>query len=240
MKPLIALSSRSTEIDNHNHIYYNNASYSTFLENAGAIVSTIKALNEKDAQQIATTFDGLLLTGGEDIDPKYFHQDNLYSDKTELIEPALDLSDFYLYNAFKKAGKPILGICRGIQVIAVAEGSSMIQDLPTEKNVQHSQSELEPKIPADQLSHLCFFNKDSQLHAIFGDHYPTNSFHHQACASVPDGFLLSAQSEDGIIEAIENKNIIGVQWHPERMIADDKHMCIAQLFIDKCLAQKTR
>lgn len=229
-KPMIAFSTRSNEIFN-TRVFYDNESYFNYIEAAGGIPAVVFAPTLEDARQIANTMDGLLVTGGEDSNPKRYNEENTFS---EPIAEDIEQSDLNLYQAFKEAGKPILGICRGIQLIAIAEGASLIQDVKHEGHPEHSQRNANPPVPNNQFFHKDTFLEGSELYDIFGSEYPVNSFHHQALRNIPEGFVCSAMSEDGLIEGIEKDAIVGVQWHPERLIKDEKHFEIAKRFIHAC------
>ncbi len=192
---------------------------------------------DNDIDEIISMFDGLLVTGGEDIDSVFYDQK-----PSPLTIPApkpVDETDLLLIKAFKSANKPILGICRGIQVINVAFGGNLIQDIHEKHehidNTYHQQNLLEPSLANNKSKHPISIVKDTQLYHIYDDRYQVNSFHHQAIDKVASGFKVSAYSDDDIIEAIEdNDKIIAVQWHPERMIDDEKHLALFNYFIDKC------
>ena len=229
--PLIAVTARDrTETDNR--IFLNNESYYTYIQRAGGIPAVIIARTEEDAEEAAQRFDGLLITGGDDVDPAAYHEENKGS---FVIAEDIERSDFLLFSAFKKAGKPILGICRGMQVIAVAEGAHLIQDIPAFNGHEHFQTKLEPPVSREKALHTCSIMPDTLLYEIFGPEAHVNSFHHQAAVSVPEGYVLSAVSYDGLIEGIEKDHITAVQWHPERMILDDEHLEIARRFVASCL-----
>jgi len=117
----------------------------------------------------------------------------------------IDTLDFTLIKAFNNVNKPILGICRGIQAINVCFGGSLYQDIPNHK------------LPKEER-HNVKFDKDSFLYECYNvEQMQINSLHLQALKNVAENFKVVAKSEDGIIEAIENENVIAVQWHPEYM-----------------------
>jgi len=230
-KPVIAITTRDKK-EKDNRIFSNNESYYDYVQKSGGIACNVKAYTKRDAKRIADAMGGLMITGGEDINPKFYFR--LDSGSFPISED-LDLSDFYLYEAFKAAGKPIFGICRGHQVIAVCEEIPLIQDIPTEMpGSMHDQTKLEPPIPRNQFMHRCTFTENTALFNIFGPEYGVNSFHHQAVQEVPKGFQLAATSQDGIIEAYESGNILSVQWHPERLLEDEKHLMLGKYFISLC------
>lgn len=232
-KMLIGLSGRVTELHNIKS-YYDFHSYFEYVSNGGAIPLMLGAVTEDMADEIARQLDGLMITGGEDVDPALYGQENTASDLT-LKE--IEYSDIYLYNSFKKLGKPILLICRGMQIANVIEGGTLIQDIPSAdaKNLEHNQLKKVPPIPRDQFSHTVKFTPGTELHRIFGDVYGVNTFHHQGVDRLADGFCLAGVCpDDGIIEAFENDLVLAVQWHPERHTQDEKHKTLFQVFLRRC------
>ncbi len=152
------------------------------------------------------SFDRLLLPGGGDIHPSWFGQTDQGSD---VWDHELDRAQFSLLHAFVLGGRPVLGICKGMQIINVYFGGSLIQNLPTAER------------------HRC--NREDQVHpvstapgSLLSRLYPAsclvNSAHHQGCGTIGKGLTVSQTAEDGVIEAVEHENgrILGVQWHPER------------------------
>ncbi len=164
--------------------------------------------------------DGIIFSGGGDINPLFLGQQPLPA--LHSITPLRDRQELLLARLAYDRQLPMLGICKGIQVIAAALGGELYQDLETQKTdvtVKHSQ-----QLARTEASHTVSINHDTLLYNIYGKtEIPVNSFHHQAVKTVPAGFRISAQSTDGVIEAIESaewKSIIGVQWHPECFITD--------------------
>lgn len=152
-------------------------------------------------------FDGLILPGGADIDPARYGQPLCGSQN---IAPELDDAQFAILDAFLKTEKPVLGICKGHQILNVYFGGDLIQDL--ENSSSHRAN------PDDQV-HLTHAEPDSWLARLYGTDFATNSSHHQAVGQVGRGFHVIQRSDDGVIEAIahESRPILSVQWHPERM-----------------------
>lgn len=161
--------------------------------------------------------DALILSGGGDINPLYLGEEPL----RELggINPARDWHELMLVRLAANRQIPILGICRGIQVMTAALGGKLYQDIYKEASatLKHSQD-----TERHMCSHTVHITSESLLHRIFGTEVlPVNSFHHQAVREAAQGFAVSARSADGLIEAVEStqhKSMIGVQWHPECMI----------------------
>lgn len=230
MNILIAMTARNQSADKNNPILSDNRSYSEYVSAGGGIPVIVFVKNEEEAECIAQKCDGLLITGGEDCNPASYNEENTGSFP---IDEDLENSDFLLYHAFQKANKPVLGICRGIQVIGVCEGAHLIQDIPSLYHVEHNQTKMTPPIPRDQFCHPLIFSKGTKLYEIFGEEYQVNSFHHQALASVPEGFTCSAYSKEGIVEAIEKDHVMAVQWHPERLMHDPNHLAIIKKWIQE-------
>lgn len=187
---------------------------------AGGTPLIIPPYEEKDAiMSTLDQIDGLLLTGGGDINPLFLSEEpvkNLSS-----INHRRDRQELVLTRLAANRQIPILGICRGIQIMTAALGGKLYQDIHTQHPtpcIKHSQ-ELDRSYP----SHTIEVEKESLLNRIFGSagRLNVNSFHHQAVKEPAPGFKVSARAIDGIIEAIESteyKSILGVQWHPECMI----------------------
>lgn len=153
--------------------------------------------------------DGLILCGGGDLESALFGQENCGSNPPDI---ARDRAELALFDAFYRAGKPILGICRGMQVINVALGGTLIQDLPDASKVFHSPDHGELIHPVRSL-------EGSVLHQLYGSLFPVNSIHHQAVDQLGLGLRAIAWAESGFPEAIDfpGRPILGVQFHPERM-----------------------
>lgn len=154
------------------------------------------------------SFDGLVLAGGGDMEPDLFEQKNKGSRN---IDPARDRAELALLDAFLGAGKPVLAICRGHQVVNVWAGGDIIQDLG-------------PLVPCHQdgeedTIHLIRAEEGTLLHSLYGPVFLVNSNHHQGVGRLGQGLYASARSADGVIEALEHESLplISVQFHPERM-----------------------
>ena len=156
--------------------------------------------------------DGLILAGGDDMDPSFFGQPNLGSKDIDLER---DRAELALTKAFSEAGKPILGICRGHQVLNVAFGGTLIQDLGPVINLFHRPSASGQWDKTHPIRTL----PGSLLETLYGPTLVTNSSHHQAVDRLGDGFSATAWSESGVVEAMEHASlpILAVQFHPERM-----------------------
>ena len=159
------------------------------------------------------TYDALVLCGGADIDPSIYGQENTASVD---IDHERDSAEFELFEMYKAQNKPILGVCRGHQLINVAMGAPLIQHL--ENAHLHSSN-----IAEFDLIHDVTADKNGFVGKLYGEKLVTNSFHHQGVGTPAKGLRAVAWSENGkVIEALEHEflPIISVQWHPERMCCD--------------------
>ncbi len=153
-----------------------------------------------------SSYDKLLLPGGGDLHPSWFGQKDQASVS---VDKALDRTQFALLHAFFLAGKPILGICRGMQLINVYFGGDLIQDLPSAD--QHKFLKEDQIHPADCLA-------GSLLHRLCGSSCLVNSAHHQGCGRIGSGLVVTQTAPDQVPEALEHNErpLLCVQWHPER------------------------
>ena len=177
--------------------------------------------------------DGLILSGGPDINPIYYGED--LKEKIGVISPERDDNEIKILKEFLKTEKPILGICRGHQLLNVYFGGTLYQDLSyfEMEPLKHRQ-DLYPELEIHNVA----IEKNSILEKLYGESIRTNSFHHQAINKLGEGFKVIARSSDGIVEAIEkidHKFCLGIQWHPEMMVArGNKDMIkIFKLLIEK-------
>lgn len=152
---------------------------------------------------------GLVLCGGGDIESTQYGQPDRGSQPPDRER---DRAELALFHAFREAGRPILGICRGMQLINVALGGTLIQDLPQAQGVFHGGG------PSDRV-HPVRAEEDGTLHQLYGPVFSVNSAHHQAVDRLGRGLRVSAWAESGFPEAIElpGSPLLGVQFHPERM-----------------------
>jgi putative glutamine amidotransferase len=164
--------------------------------------------------------DGLLLTGGEDIEPSWYGADP--SPLLEQPSRERDLFELALFAVARQRGLPILGICRGIQLINVALGGTLFQDLPSERpgTIDHS-----PKDVRNARTHRVRLDAGSRAaSSLDATQITVNSVHHQAIRELGKGLIASGWTDDGLIEAAESEPgaswILAVQWHPEEMHAD--------------------
>ncbi|MBE3596486.1 MAG: gamma-glutamyl-gamma-aminobutyrate hydrolase family protein [Hydrogenibacillus sp.] len=185
---------------------------------SGASPPVVEAA-KAEAETMLARIDGLMLTGGDDIDPWYFGE--APHPALGEVTPERDAFEVAAVHLAVARGMPLLGICRGAQVINVALGGDLYQDLTAQYGrllIQHQQ-----RAPRDHPAHAVRLVAGSRLQAIVGrSALRVNSFHHQAVRRVAPGWVASAHSEDGVVEAIERVEGgfgIGVQWHAEALAA---------------------
>jgi len=206
-------------------LYLREGYYDAIVQSGGIPFIIPPIFDLEKAELLLSKVDGLMLTGGPDIDAKYFNEENL--PYTQDISPIRDQLEIYLAQKALLKDMPILAICRGVQILNVAAGGNIFQDIYAQNTgkilVQHSQ-----KAPRWYPTHDITINPNSKLFNIFNaEKISVNSFHHQAIQAVANGFDISATSSDGIIEAIENNSArfaLGVQWHPEYLWQKNKEM----------------
>lgn len=202
--------------------------YIQAVKSAGGLPIILPLVKSKTViQDYVALCDGFLFCGGGDITPLLFGQEPNYG--IGATDITLDLFQIRLMKEILKAEKPVLAICRGMQIMNVACGGTIYQDLNQLdiETINHMQTSLSRK----DISHKVFFKSKTRLHRMFGDFAFTNSFHHQAIDRLGLGLIISGTTGDDIIEAIEMPShpfVVGVQWHPESMIASVPNM--KQLF----------
>lgn len=213
MKPIIGI----TTFHGEKKGYYSvSSNYIDSVLAAGGIPVCIPTIsNEKDCNSYMNILNGIIFTGGIDISPLSYGENPI-----SLVNVVSSTRDDYEIELFRKAydnNMPILGICRGNQLINVALGGSLYQDINAQ--LPNSLGHSPDGISVDELYHSISIIKESKLHDIFGkDKIFVNSFHHQAIKKLGNNLVLSAISEDGITEGIEctdREFLVGVQWHPE-------------------------
>ncbi len=200
--------------------------YVSALQNLGAEPVRI------DASAKASSFDGLLLPGGGDVAPLRYGQEN---DGSRGIDPELDALQFAAADAFISAGKPVFGICRGLQLLNVFFGGTLVQDLPSAAS--HSSG-----IVGTDLYHDSSAAENSFLASVYGFSFRINSSHHQAVDRPGKGLQVVQYSHDGVVEALSHETlpVWCVQWHPERLcgrFATDRAVdgsLVLDWFLNKC------
>jgi len=169
--------------------------------------------------EIVVNADALLLSGGGDVDPKRYEPDGTVASETCEVDPARDRLEIWAYLAARARGLRVLGICRGIQLLAVAAGGRLHQHVPAAGFEDHWRRDLE-----FEPAHAITADPGSLALAALAHAPKINSIHHQAVAD-PGELRATAWSDDGLIEAIEGDDVLGIQWHPERLLDfDSRHL----------------
>lgn len=195
-----------------------NSSYIQAVADAGGIPLPIPVTGDASrALDYIDLLDGLLLPGGEDVTPWLFGEEPV-PQVTYVMEDT-DRMELEMLRLARERQLPVLGICRGIQLLAVAMGGRLYQDLPSQHpgGIAHKQS----SATRSQLSHSAAVEPGSLLERLLGEEpLRVNSFHHQAVKEVPAGFRATVTAPDGIIEAMESDDgtMLAVQWHPELLV----------------------
>jgi len=194
--------------------------YSDSIVEAGGKPVLIPVVPENVAEEMLTIVDGLLFPGGVDVDPR------LYNERPSIhlgrVNPLLDSLEIGIARKALSMDLPILGICRGCQVVTVASGGTLVQDIPSQVGgaMKHAQT-----APRWYGTHEVILEEDSLVSRIFGTRrLVVNSFHHQSIKTAGQGFSVSGRALDGIIEAAESAKgfKLLLQWHPEGMWSHDR------------------
>ncbi len=238
MKVKIGIAGNYLRVDAQNEFggaerCYVNRDYVDSLLDAGAVPVILPPMVE-DVDTLLDGLDGLVLSGGYDVDPKLYGQDTKptcgYTDRS------VDLFYLAIIKEAEKRNLPVFGICKGIQAMNVAYGGTLHQDI---------NSEVEGSLQHVQSAKRCFGTHDIQiepgsfLYEVFGDTIRVNSYHHQSVADVAQGFKVCARANDGIVECIEKEEgsfMVAVQFHPEMMAAfqDEDMQKLFRAFVKVC------
>lgn len=210
--------------------------YLNAILNVGAIPYLIpRTVDTKLLDQVCEDMDGFLFTGGDDVNPCLYGEKKMpYCGE---ISPCRDMQESYLIKKLIEIDKPLLAICRGCQMLNVAMGGTLYQDIGNEIpgiKLNHRQKE-----PYFNVVHKVNIKKDSKLYeAINKEEIEVNTIHHQCINKFSDKVKVVAVSEDGIVEGIEivgKKFMVGVQWHPEKLYKiDENSNNIFKLLIKYC------
>jgi putative glutamine amidotransferase len=207
--------------------------YMRAVERAGGLPVALPPLRDENVGPLLEQLSGLLLTGGPDIDPACYGAEP----HAELgpIDHDVDVFEIELCRQADRRGLPILGICRGAQVLNVARAGTLIQHLPdvTNGTLEHRQTE-----PGDRTTHVVQVAPDSGLaQTTGGGPVRVNSFHHQAIDRLGTGLRPVAWAQDGVIEAVEDPDredgqlVLGVQWHAETLTAETEQLALFERLV---------
>ncbi|RIK56459.1 MAG: hypothetical protein DCC57_03315 [Chloroflexi bacterium] len=206
-------------------LYIMNQTYVRALENLGALPVMIPLqMSEATLRGIFERLDGLLLPGGEDVDPSHYGAErhpqlgptDKERDRTELLLTGWALA----------AGMPLLGVCRGVQVMNVVCGGTLYQDLHSQRPDLQKHDYFPPTYERFRIVHRIDIEPDSALARALGAVHEVNSMHHQGIAELGAGLRAVARAEDSLVEAVEVPHLpftLGVQWHPEELARTDDH-----------------
>ena len=215
MKPLIGLTTYGRDEKN---AFSLPAQYLESVRRAGGVPFLI-APDETEFDEILPRLSGLVLTGGGDMNPELYQGDS--HETIYMIDDERDQGETEIFNRFHETGLPILGICRGMQIINVAWGGSLIAHLPDHfgESILHRAP---PRVPTP---HQVKLDPDSRLSQMMEvSEAEISSWHHQALDCVAEGLKVVAHSQDGVIEAVECHQhpwLYAIQWHPELTSAND-------------------
>ena len=204
------------------------------VRKGGGVPVILPLVREKSqAEALIGKLDGLIMSGGEDIAPAYYGETVLNASVG--INAVRDTSDFLLLQTAIDCGKPVLGICRGHQLVNVILGGSLYQDLPTQLGVEHRQKE-SSAVPTHKVGLIKGTRISGLLSGI--DSLMTNTHHHQAVKDVAPGLKVTILSADGVVEGCEGKGVMSVQFHPEALIkgGDDTFLPLFEAFVEDCSA----
>lgn len=235
LTPLVALTATTKEIGGLMRVRLNEA-YVEAARAAGLIPVVLPPLDPREVEPVMDAVSGIILTGGEDVDPAEYGAER--GGKTESVHSRRDKCEIAALKLARERRMPTLAICRGIQLVNVALGGTLVQDIPTERP-----SDVEHDLPKERTARVHSITVDggSRLAAVLGDTDITvNSSHHQAVDRVAPGLRVTARSPDGVIEGVEwtadDWWMLGVQWHPEELTGDDKpwDRRLFEAFAKKC------
>lgn len=234
LKPIIiGITGNHTLLNNDAYrpfkINYSPCGFSEAVTQAGGVPIILPIGDPALADAYVAMIDGLLLTGGQDVSPHLYHEEprNVIGETA----PDRDAIEVALIQAALKQNKPILGVCRGMQLLNVTLGGSLYQDLTTEANItiQHVQ-----KAQPEFVTHSIKVDSTSHLSKLIPDGSCINSVHHQGVKELAPSLTATAWSQDDVIEAVEwideQHSIIGIQWHPELTFETNSES--RQLFTD--------
>lgn len=228
-KPLIGIGSDIMVREGERDRAFVYTTYTDAVRRAGAIPVIIPPQPE-NAADIVGELDGLLLAGGDDCDPAAYGEARHPS--VEPMDPRRQSSDLTLARAARERGIPTLGICLGVQVMNVAAGGTLIQDIASsvDTEIDHASE------PADRHRHDVLVEASTRLGGILGAReLNVNSSHHQAIGRVAEGLRVTAHAPDGIVEGLEDPAqpfYLGVQWHPEDMAEEESASTLFGAFVD--------
>lgn len=194
------------------------------------------SLTDADLRALVERLDGLLIPGGGDVDPAYYGQ----APHPQLgeVDPDRDRVELAAVRLALASGQPLLGVCRGAQVMNIAQGGTLVQDLPSQHARALRHAHPVKDFPREHLAHPVQIEEESLLARSLGKPIvQVNSRHHQAIQAVAPGLAVVARAPDGVIEGIEQPGhpfALGVQWHPENLQALPEMKALFVRFVEAC------
>jgi putative glutamine amidotransferase len=230
-RPIVGLPTQTMEGDGNGmpNCWIMSQRYVSTLAGVGGVPFIVPLLNDQTAlRAIYDELDGVFLCGGVDMDPRHYGAPrHRLCGRTD---PARDRAELQLVQWAIQDKKPVFGVCRGVQVINVASGGTLYQDLAAEiaQSIKHDYFPIQGRYERDLLSHSVSVDEESRLGRLLGvRRIKVNSMHHQGISQLGNGLVPTAWAPDGIIEAVESVNghyLLGVQWHPEELASTDPRM----------------
>ncbi|MGZ8780946.1 MAG: gamma-glutamyl-gamma-aminobutyrate hydrolase family protein [Thermoanaerobaculia bacterium] len=229
IKPIIGIGSDIQSPEGKREKVFTYLTYVESVRRAGGIPVLIPPQAE-NADELMRELDGFLLAGGHDCDPAIYGEER--HPTIEPMDARRQANDLALAEAARKHGVPTLGICLGVQVMNIAAGGTLIQDIDT----QHHTEIRHASEPEDRVRHDVIVEKGTQLASILpAVELNVNSSHHQAIRKVGQGLRVTALAPDGIVEGIEDPRhpfYLGVQWHPEDMPGEESASALFAAFME--------
>ena len=236
-------------------IFRLNAPFSDTLHGVSAMIVGIPmGADDRLINEYLSFSDGLLLQGGHDIHPRFFAKDEAVHPKVHSLSEERDEFELHLIERAREKRLPILGICRGAQLLNVAYGGTLYQHQPEQfptKVMHFPNKEVDiKKVTADDFSkiaHMVEIMRNTHLGDIFDESaIGTNSLHHQSIKDIGEGLVVNAYAEDGVVEGIEHKDmddhwVLGVQWHPEvHERLPEGHLSVFDRFVEQAKAYREK
>lgn len=237
MLPIIGITGNIITINDYDFeffdVNYSPKGFTQAVVKAGGVPIILPLANKENVTEYISMIDALILTGGEDVSPMLYNEE-----PRKVIGRTSPMRDEFEITLFKEAvlqKKPVLGVCRGLQLINVIFGGTLYQDLSEDKSIsiQHVQ-----KTKAEFVTHSIKVKTDSIISDIMESGDYVNSYHHQAINELGNGLEVTAWSKDNVIEAIESvdkdQGIVGVQWHPElNALTNEKSLKVFQNLVKR-------
>lgn len=228
-KPIIGIGSDLAVKEGQRDRAFAYTTYTEALRRAGAVVVVIPPQPENAADLVAS-LDGILLAGGDDCDPSVYGEESHPS--CETMDPRRQENELALARTARERGIPTLGICLGLQMMNVAGGGTLIQDIASsvDTEIDHASE------PDDRHRHDVLVETGTKLAGVVGaGEHRVNSSHHQAIGHVAPGLRVTALAPDGIVEGLEDPALpfyVGVQWHPEDMTGEQDATTLFGAFVE--------